>query len=153
LIYDVRNKLDTAHLTDGIDPNMQDATLVVHNMEWILAELVRIYHTVTADEAHALIRDLVSKEVPMIQVFDGFPRLLDDLPASDHCLVLLYWRGSEGAPLADLSKWVKPKMRANLRRTLSALDAKNLVHCSDGTYFLTFKGEKSVETRGLVAPV
>jgi hypothetical protein len=153
LIYDIRNKRDTAHLADGIDPNMQDATLVVHNMDWILAELVRIYHTVSADDAYALIIDLVSKEVPMIQVFDGFPRLLDDLAASDHCLVLLYWRGAQGAPFVDLSKWVKAKMRANLKRTLSSLDSKNLLHAANGHYWLTLKGEKVVEDRKLIAPV
>jgi hypothetical protein len=153
LIYDIRNKRDTAHLTDGIDPNFQDATLVVRNMEWILAELVRLHHTVSANEAHRLITDLVSKEVPMIQVFDGFPRLLKDVAASDHCLVLLYWRGSEGADLSDLVKWVKPKMRANLKRTLGSLDTKNLVHCTDSKYQLTIKGEQLVESRGLIAPV
>lgn len=60
LIYDVRNKRDVAHLADGIDPNQQDATMVVRNMEWVLAELVRLYHTVSAKEAHRIIVDLVS---------------------------------------------------------------------------------------------
>jgi hypothetical protein len=89
----------------------------------------------------------------MIQVFDGIPRLLKDVAASDHGLVLLYWRGAEGAPASDLSKWVKPKMRANLKRTLASLDAKNLVHCTDGNCQLTIKGEQLVEERGLIAPV
>jgi hypothetical protein len=46
VIYDFRNKRDVAHLADGIDPNFQDATLVVRNMEWVMAELVRLFHNV-----------------------------------------------------------------------------------------------------------
>jgi hypothetical protein len=34
------------------------------NMDWVLAELVRMYHNVPANEAHGTIVDLVSKEVP-----------------------------------------------------------------------------------------
>jgi hypothetical protein len=76
LIYDMRSKRDVAHLADGIDPNQQDATLVVRNMEWVLAELVRLCHNVSPAEVHGIIADLVSKDVPLIQVFDGFPRVL-----------------------------------------------------------------------------
>ncbi len=92
LIYDIRNKRDVAHLADGINPNVQDATLIVRNMEWVLAELVRLFHNVSPATACGIIADLVSKDVPLVQVFDGFPRVLQQLRASDHFLVLLYWR-------------------------------------------------------------
>ena len=62
LIYDIRNKRNAAHLADGIDPNVQDATLVIRNMEWALAELVRLYHHVPADEAQQIIAELVSRK-------------------------------------------------------------------------------------------
>lgn len=152
LIYDVRNKRDVAHLGDGIDPNQQDATMVVRNMEWVLAELVRLYHNVSATEAHGIIVDLVSKEVPLIQVFDGFPRVLKQLRASDHVLALLYWRGAEGATFAELRSWVRTTMRANLKRTLNALDAGDLVHLNVDRYVLTHLGERDVEQRKLLEP-
>src|SRR2546425_26603 len=50
LVYDIRNKRDAAHLADGIDPNLQDATLVVSVIDWVLAEFLRLYHNVTPDE-------------------------------------------------------------------------------------------------------
>jgi len=152
LIYDVRNKRDVAHLGDGIDPNRQDATMVVRNMEWVLAELVRLYHNVSATEAHDIIVDLVSKDVPLIQVFDGFPRVLKPLKASDHMLVLLYWRGAEGAAFDELQSWARASMRTNLKRTLSNLDGKDLVHLNGDTYVLTSLGERDVERRKLLEP-
>ncbi len=42
VIYDIRNNRDAAHLADGIDPNLQDASLVVSNIDWVLAEFVRL---------------------------------------------------------------------------------------------------------------
>lgn len=152
LIYDVRNKRDVAHLGDGIDPNQQDATLVVRNMEWVLAELVRLYHNVSPTEAHGIIVDLVSKDVPLIQVFDGFPRVLKQLKASDHFLALLYWRGVEGATLDDLKSWARATMRAQIRRTLNGLDGKDLIHLNGDRYVLTHLGERDVEDRKLLEP-
>jgi hypothetical protein len=152
LIYDVRNKRDVAHLGDGIDPNQQDAVLVVRNMEWVLAELVRLYHDVSATEAHGIIVDLVSKDVPLIQVFDGYPRVLKQLRASDHFLVLLYWRGAEGATLEELKSWARAPMRSQIRRTLNSLDGKDLIHLNADQYVLTHLGERDVEERGLLEP-
>lgn len=153
LIYDIRNKRDVAHLGDGIDPNQQDASLVVRNMEWVLAELVRLFHNVSAAEAHRMIVDLVSKEVPLIQVFDDFPRVLGQLQVSDHVLVLLYWRSQEGASFHELASWVRPPMRKNLRRTLSGLDSKDLVHAAGDHYVLTRLGERDLEKRKRLEPV
>ncbi len=42
VIYDIRNKRDAAHLGDGIDPNLQDSTLVSAALDWVLAEFVRL---------------------------------------------------------------------------------------------------------------
>lgn len=152
LIYDVRNKRDVAHLGDGIDPNQQDATMVVRNMEWVLAELVRLYHNVSAKGAHGIIVELVSKDVPLIQEFDGFPRVLKQLRASDHFLVLLYWRGARGATYEELHDWARGPMRPNLRRTLKALDNKDLIHLRGDSYVLTHLGERDVEDRKLLEP-
>jgi len=153
LIYDVRNKRDVAHLSDGIDPNQQDATMVVRNMEWVLAELVRLFHNVSPGEAHGIIGDLVSKDVPLIQVFDGFPRVLKQLKASDHFLVLLYWRGAEGATLEELRFWARAPMRAQIQRTLNALDSsKDYIHLQGAKYILTKLGEVDVEKRKLLEP-
>src|SRR5260370_29736549 len=67
VVYDIRNKRDAAHLADGIDPNVQDATLVISNLDWVLAEFVRIYHSVPASEAQKIIENLVTRLVPAIE--------------------------------------------------------------------------------------
>ena len=60
VVYDVRNNRDVAHLGADIDPNLMDATLVISILDWVLAELVRMYHKVSADEAQKIIDGLVT---------------------------------------------------------------------------------------------
>ena len=113
VIYDIRNNRDAAHLADGIDPNIQDSTLVVAILDWILAEFVRIYHGADPAEALELITGLVSRRAPVIEDFDGFLKVLNPkLRAGDHCLVLLYQRDRLGATYEDLKEWARPPCAA-----------------------------------------
>ncbi len=152
LIYDIRNKRDAAHLADGIDPNLQDATLVVSTVDWVLGEFLRLFHTAPPDKIHGLVEDIVTRSAPIVQDFDGALKVLKpDLSASDHCLVLLYHCGAKGATLEELDGWVRPKMRRNLRRTLRLLaDQKDLVYASSDRYRITRLGEREVEIRRLL---
>jgi hypothetical protein len=153
VIYDIRNKRNTAHLSDGIDPNFQDASIVVAILGWVLAELVRLYHSVSANAAQVTIEALVSREVPLIQVFDGKPRLLKTVGASDHILILVYWAGENGVDRKELTKWLPKKMQANAVRTLNGLHEKHLVHFTDPIIRITLLGQLDVEARKLIAPL
>jgi hypothetical protein len=151
VVYDIRNKRDAAHLADDIDPNLQDATLVVSNLDWILAEFIRLYHHVSANEAAKIIDGIVTRKMPVIEDFDGFLKVLNpSLKVSGYVLVLLYERGSPGANFSELEKWVRPTMRTNLRRTLNGMVDDALLHENDaGLLFLTKLGRQEVEKRNL----
>lgn len=152
VVYDIRNKRDAAHLADGIDPNVQDATLVVGVLDWVLAEFIRLIHNVSPDEASRLVDSIVARKAPIVQEFDGFLKVLNPgLGASDFALVLLYHRGKVGASFEELKLWVRPKMRANLKRTLDGLvDVKDFAHLDGSKYKITRLGEQSVEQRKLL---
>jgi hypothetical protein len=154
VVYDIRNNRDAAHLADGIDPNLQDATLVVSALDWVMAEFVRLHHNVTSDEAQRIVEELVTRTAPVIQDFDGFLKLLNPkLGATDQCLALLYQRGPAGADYDELEAWVHPRSRANLRRTLSRLVLdRAYVHRDGNHYRITRTGQRDVEARKLVQP-
>jgi hypothetical protein len=153
LVYDIRNKRDAAHLADGIDPNLQDATLVIGNMDWVVAELVRLYHNVSADEAQMIIENLVTKEVPAVEEIDGQPVVLTDLKPRDQALLMLYRAGTAGATLEELAGWLRTR-KDHLRDRLAALDAQRLIllHPRTGRYHITAKGRHEVESRRLARP-
>jgi hypothetical protein len=151
ILYDIRNKRDAAHLADQIDPNLQDATLVMGVADWVLAEFVRLYHNVTPEVAQRMVDDLVTRGVPAIQDFQGFLKVLNPkLQASDHVLLLLYQRGDEGATYNELLEWSKPSMRANLKKTLGRLTHERaFVHDDGERYIITRSGMREVETQKL----
>jgi hypothetical protein len=151
VVYDIRNKRDAAHLGDGIDPNLQDGTLVVAVLDWVLAEFVRLYHRVPANEAQRIVEALVSRKAPAIEDFNGFLKVLNPaLSAGDHILLLLYQRGREGATYEELGEWCRPEMRANLKRTLHRLvHSSAKAHFDGSRYFITRRGMMDVEVRKL----
>ena len=130
---------------------MQDATLVAATLDWVLAEFVRLYHGVTADEAQRIINDLVVRRAPAVQDFDGFLKVLNpQLKVTDRLLLLLYERGAKRASFAELSAWVHPKMRTNLRRTLDQMEHdRALVHSVGDVFQITERGIQEVERRKL----
>ncbi|HBM91201.1 MAG TPA: hypothetical protein DD400_04930 [Rhodospirillaceae bacterium] len=147
-VYDIRNNRNTAHLADGIDPNMQDASLVISVIDWVMAEFVRLYNKTTADEAKAIINNIVTKRAPTVQGFSGFLKVLrPELKASSYVLLLLYERS---ATYSELESWVRPTMRRNLRRTLSNLvDSCAFAHYDREKYIITQLGCAEIEKKKL----
>jgi hypothetical protein len=155
LIYDIRNKRDAAHLADGIDANLQDATLVIANMDWVVAELVRLHHGVSANDAQRIIEDLVTREVPAVQEIDGQPVILSDLKPRDQTILMVYRAGGQGMTLDELAAALRAERKDHLKARLMKLDQDKLVlaHPSTQRYHVTSKGSREVETRKLAQPI
>jgi hypothetical protein len=151
VVYDIRNKRDAAHLADGIDPNLQDATLVISVLDWVLAEFVRLHHNVSASEAQKIVDGLVTRKAPTIQDFNGFLKVLNPkLPVGQLILLVLFERGSLGATFDEIHLWVRPSMRRNLGQSLARLvDTNAYLHFDNQRYFITKRGVQEVERLGL----
>jgi hypothetical protein len=152
LICDIRNKRDAAHLGDGIDPNLQDSSLVSATMDWVLAEFVRLARGVSPDKAHALVKAITIRRVPAVEQFGDFLKTLrPSLGPSDRILLLLYHCADMGASAAELANWLKPAQRTNLNRTLAQLEHdKDYVVFTGGKYYLTRRGIAAIENKKLV---
>jgi hypothetical protein len=151
VVYDIRNKRDAAHLADGIDPNLQDATLVIAVLDWVLAEFLRLHHSVSAAQAQEIITGLVVRKAPAVEDFDGFLKILKpELKVSGYILLLLYERRQSGATFKEIETWIHPSMRKNLQRALDQqVHDKAYVHFSGDRYFLTKLGAAEVERKTL----
>ena len=66
LIYEPRNKSGAVH-QKPINPDFIDGKLVVGACDWIIAEILRIYHTRDTDAVNKLIQNVVKDYIPVIQ--------------------------------------------------------------------------------------
>lgn len=94
VIYDIASNRGGRHDPDEIDPNEMDATVVMANAQWILAELVRYSQKgATPEQVSEQIVALTRRRYPFFEDIDG--RLYSDIgrSARNVGLLLLFYSG------------------------------------------------------------
>jgi len=89
-MYCIRNKRGGVHLS-GMDPNEIDATLLLSQVKWLLAEIIQNISHLAPDETINIIRQITNKEIDLIWDTGKIQRVLDTkMPARKQVLCLLY---------------------------------------------------------------
>lgn len=105
-MYELRNNRGVGHAGGDVKPSHMDATYVVAASKWIMAELVRLFHEVSPEDAQDAVGLLTSREFPMIWDVNGIKRVLNTaLSKSAQTLVLLHQASS--AKDEELFRWVE----------------------------------------------
>lgn len=108
-MYEIRNNRDVGHVGGDVNANKMDATYLRDSSTWVMAELVRIFHSVTTDEAQQSVDALVERSHPLVWEYQGTKRVLDPgMRAKDKILVLLH-SSQTGATVAKLQAWIRYK--------------------------------------------
>lgn len=116
-VYEVRNNRGVGHVGGDVNANHMDATCVLHICQWVLAELVRIFHTTTVSAAAEVVDALVQRIVPVIWAIDGKYRVLDtSLSMKEKTLLLLYHHSGAAVSESDLCAWVEHSNPSVYRR-------------------------------------
>jgi hypothetical protein len=154
-LYEIRNNRGVGHAGGEVSPNQMDAITVYSMASWILAELIRIFHSVSIGEAQATVDALVERKLPLVWQLDDISRVLDPtLKASDQTLVLLY-QSTSWVPVDSLVKWVEYSGSAMFRsRVLNPLHKSRFIE-HDGKnarVHISPLGSKYVEDKILNVP-
>jgi hypothetical protein len=150
ILYEVRNNRGVGHIGGEVDPNYMDAMAVYSMASWMLAELVRVFHSVSPKDAQTAVDNLVERKHPLVWEVGGIKRVLDpSMAKSDQALLLLY---SEPAWVQDrdLMEWVEYSGLSMFRkRVLEPLHASRLVehNPSNDRVRISPKGVVDVEQR------
>lgn len=154
-LYEIRNNRGVGHVGGDVDSNLMDATAVFDMASWILAELIRVFHSVTTAEATEVVASLIERKTPLIWELEGVKRVLDGkLNARDQTLLLLHqvpgWLSS-----TDLAQWTEYRGHAMyVTRVLAPLHKERLIeHDKKGKRaHLSPTGATDVETRLIKLP-
>lgn len=140
VLYGIRNKRGVAHHAGEIDSNHMDATLVVAVTDWIMAELVRIFHNISIKEAQDLVESLTVKQIPVVwQIGDNLRVITPPgkkLQTREKILILLYEAYPKPITVMNLLKWTEydPKNRGRFRNSiLKELHKQDLIHLDQTT--------------------
>jgi hypothetical protein len=117
-LYDIRNNRGVGHAGAEVDPNHMDASVVVNTSKWLVAELVRLLHAVTTDDATEIVGSLTEREVSLVWAHEDTKRVLrTGLTWKEQTLVLLL-TDAEPVSEPDLIRWLEHTSVSNYRRTV-----------------------------------
>lgn len=126
-LYEIRNNRGVGHVGGDVSPNHMDANAIVSMANWIMAELVRVYHNLTPDEAENLVNALAERKTPLIWESGDLKRVMDpSLSLKDHILVLLS-SVSGSVSFKDLQRWTDYDNRSYLKRLLQQMHEQRLL--------------------------
>lgn len=147
VILDVRNRRNVAHVGGVVNPNYSDALFIVQASDWILTEVVRLFHTSSIDEAQLIVDSINEVRIPIVAEVDGFVRVQNtNLDAREKTLVVLYYKQPMKVKDNQLATWIKYKNTSRFKTVvLEKLDAEALIHYETGLCSLLPKGMNYVE--------
>ena len=134
-LYTVRNKRGISHVGGDVDANRVDAMTVVQTADWVVCELIRLFHGMSLEEAQDLVDALSTRQSPVIWEVGGKRRVLQTgLSAADKVLLLLYAENQMAVLTEDLRSWVEYSNASVFRRkVLQKLHNERLVEYDSET--------------------
>ncbi len=129
-LFEVRNNRGVGHAGGDVDPNHMDATFVLTNSNWVMGELVRVYHGLPTKAAQELVDSLVERRLPLIWEGDTTRRVLDPkMKLKPQVLVLLATSIGKIAT-AKLIEWTGYENRAYFFKLLREMHNERLIELS-----------------------
>jgi hypothetical protein len=116
-LYEIRNNRGVGHAGGDVSPNQMDATAVLYMSKWLVAELVRLLHGLTTEQAADVVEVLVEREVSLVWRWGQKRRVLHTgLTYRQQTLLLL--AGVVDATEAEIVTWLEHKRAADLRKNV-----------------------------------
>jgi hypothetical protein len=147
-VYELRNNRAIGHVSGEIDPNRMDGEFFARAVKWLLAELVRVFHSPDIEQARQIVEVISERAIPIIWQDGDIRRVLDPtLEAKDKVLLLLY-HATGKIPSGQLFKWTEHTHVTRFRKdVLGGLHRSKLIEFDQraDTVVILPPGERYVE--------
>ncbi len=130
-LYEVRNNRGVGHVGGDVDPNHMDATFVVSASNWILAELVRVFHNLSIEAAQQLVDAIAERRVPLIWQGGDVKRVLNPKIEVRDQLLLLIASSTGKLKVADLRLWTEYKNTTRFLELLNGLHKARMIEFNE----------------------
>jgi hypothetical protein len=130
-LYEVRNNRGVGHVSGEINSNHMDATFVITSCNWVMAELVRVYHNLTTDRAQRLVDNLVERRIPLVWQGEDMRRVLDPGMKLREQVLVLMATAAGSISVLDLLKWTDYENTSYFKKMLRELHAERLIELSE----------------------
>jgi hypothetical protein len=113
----MRGKRGIGHVGGDIEANSIDLATIVRMCDWVMCELIRVYHNLPIEDAQAVVDSLATKQVPDIWEVGGKKRVLrTGMNYKQKVLLLLYSQAESAALSEELFDWSEHSHMAHFRR-------------------------------------
>jgi len=129
-LYEIRNNRGVGHVGGDVDSNHMDATVALSLCKWILAELIRVFHSLSIEEAQALADAIAERTVPLIWESGDVKRILDPSFELKNQILLFLATSSLHVEKSSLISWTESKNKDHFNKVLKAAHKSRLINLS-----------------------
>lgn len=155
-LYTLRGKRGIGHVGGDIEANEIDSATIVRLSDWIICELIRIFHGLSLEEAQGLVDALSSRNLPDVWEIGNKKRILrKGFDYKQQVLLFAYTDIQGGVLVEDLFEWTEYSSLSVFRKSvLKSLHTKRLIEYDQDLecVLLSPSGVQEVEEKLLERP-
>lgn len=132
-LYEIRNNRNVGHVGGDVDSNHMDSAAVLAMSNWIMCELVRVYHNLLTTEAQKVVDTLAEMRIPIIWSDGDLKRVLQPTLKLPQQLLLLIATSIPDVSIQDLMEWTEAKNKQHFMKTVRALHKKRWIEFTESS--------------------
>lgn len=130
-LYEIRNNRSVGHVGGDVDPNHMDSVAALSMCNWVMGELVRVYHGLSVAEAQQVIDAIAEIRVPAVWSDGTVKRVLQPALKLPDQVLLLIATSLPSVSSVDLLRWTEASDKKYFMKIVRALHKKRFIEFNE----------------------